>query len=114
MPEVIAQVTLKNGGEYHPPGSVVAIDSQEEADDLVDRGFAEWAGEEEQGETEEDSDLPFTPSDVKVAELADRLAEVNDVEVVEALAGADDRSTAGEHYEARIAELEEEQGETEE
>lgn len=48
MPDVIAQVTIKAGGVYHPPGSVVAISTQEEADGLVDRGFAEYAGELEE------------------------------------------------------------------
>ena len=45
MPDVIAQVTLKNGGKYHAPGSVVTIPTKKEADDLVARGFAEFADE---------------------------------------------------------------------
>lgn len=49
MPDVIGQVTLKAGGVYHPPGSVVTIEDPEEAKDLVDRGFAEWAGESASG-----------------------------------------------------------------
>lgn len=43
MPDVIAQVTLKNGGTYYAPGSVVTIPKKAEAEDLVARGFAEFA-----------------------------------------------------------------------
>lgn len=39
MPEIIAQVTIKAGGAYHPPGSVIEL-SQKDCDSLITRGFA--------------------------------------------------------------------------
>lgn len=43
MPDVIAQVTIQAGRVTYPPGSVVTIDSADEAVRLVERGDAEWA-----------------------------------------------------------------------
>lgn len=42
MPDVVAAVTLKSRGVYHPPGSVVAIGDPSEAERLVERGDATW------------------------------------------------------------------------
>lgn len=47
MPDVIAQVTIRSGRVAYPPGSVVTIESPEEAANLVARGDAEWAGDGE-------------------------------------------------------------------
>ena len=49
--------------------------------------------------------LPYDPVSVPVRQLTQRLREVDDVDVVRALQGADPRTSAGRYYEARIAEL---------
>lgn len=70
MPDVIGQVTLKAGGKYHPPGTVVTIEDPEEAARLVEDGDVVWASGEEpprddSGEVEEVEDLEedFGPED---------------------------------------------------
>lgn len=48
---------------------------------------------------------PYDPVTVPVRALAEALAEIDDVETIEALQTADPRSSADQHYQARIAEL---------
>lgn len=59
MPDVIAQVTLKNGGKYHAPGSVVTIPKKAEAEDLVARGFAEFADDGKSKKAEKKASTGF-------------------------------------------------------
>lgn len=44
MPDVVAVHSLKSGGRYHPPDSVVPIEDAHEAEALVARGAARWPG----------------------------------------------------------------------
>ena len=51
--------------------------------------------------------LPFDPTEVSLDHLVDVLAEIEDAEVVNALASGDERKGAVEIYAARLTELEE-------
>lgn len=64
------------------------------------------AAREELGDSDPgDEDTPPSALDVSVDELAGFLEEVEDAELIEAWKGADERSTAEAHYDARLAAL---------
>lgn len=48
---------------------------------------------------------PTSPPEVRVKDLSDHLAVLDDVDAVRALQGADPRPTAAQHYERRLNEL---------
>lgn len=54
------------------------------------------------------------PTDVKVEDLAERLASIDDLEEVLALERADTRTTAGPYYDRRVKELRLAQGDVSE
>lgn len=59
----------------------------------------------------EEAEIP-PPPDVTISELKNALAGVDDIATLEAWQAADDRATAEPIYEARIHELQEENGDT--
>lgn len=68
--------------------------------------------EEAEAEEEvEEAEIP-PPPDVTISELKNALAGVDDIATLEAWQAADDRATAEPIYEARIHELQEENGDT--
>ena len=59
--DVVAVHVLKAGGDYHPPGRTVTIESMEEAQHLIAQGAARWPAADDSpapAPDPEDVDLP--------------------------------------------------------
>jgi hypothetical protein len=94
-PVVEALVTLVGGGQTTPPGGTHEVDTQEEADQLVARGFARWPKEAPRAEAAEETKT----EDAAESEPEPNVAIASEESVVESTDGEEGGDDAFEEEE---------------